>query len=105
MALIQCPDCFTQVSDQAPACPKCARPILLRAVEATRKKWKAVQLVGGLILVVGMPLMCGGVFVESNPGLDTICQGFWTAVVGVSLMVLGRTGEWWFCGPAVRSSR
>jgi DNA-directed RNA polymerase subunit RPC12/RpoP len=26
MALIACPDCGTQVSDQAPACPKCGRP-------------------------------------------------------------------------------
>jgi len=26
MALITCPDCGTQASDQAPACPRCARP-------------------------------------------------------------------------------
>ena len=27
MALITCPDCKNSVSDQAPACPKCGRPI------------------------------------------------------------------------------
>lgn len=27
MALIQCPDCKTEVSDSASSCPKCARPI------------------------------------------------------------------------------
>ena len=27
MALIKCPDCGTECSDQAPACPKCARPL------------------------------------------------------------------------------
>jgi type IV pilus assembly protein PilA len=27
MALVTCPDCGTQVSDQAPACPRCARPL------------------------------------------------------------------------------
>lgn len=27
MALIACPDCQTEVSDQAPACPKCGRPL------------------------------------------------------------------------------
>jgi len=27
MALINCPDCGTEVSDAAPACPKCGRPI------------------------------------------------------------------------------
>jgi hypothetical protein len=27
MPLISCPDCKTQVSDKAPACPKCGAPI------------------------------------------------------------------------------
>lgn len=27
MALINCPDCETQVSDAAATCPKCARPM------------------------------------------------------------------------------
>ncbi len=27
MPLIKCPDCSTEVSDQAPACPKCGRPM------------------------------------------------------------------------------
>lgn len=27
MALVTCPDCGTQISDQAPACPKCGRPL------------------------------------------------------------------------------
>ena len=26
MALVTCPDCAAQVSDAAPACPKCGRP-------------------------------------------------------------------------------
>jgi predicted RNA-binding Zn-ribbon protein involved in translation (DUF1610 family) len=26
MPLVTCPDCGTEVSDQAPACPKCGRP-------------------------------------------------------------------------------
>lgn len=31
MALIDCPDCATRISDQAAACPQCARPILVAA--------------------------------------------------------------------------
>lgn len=27
MPLVKCPDCGTEVSDQADACPKCARPM------------------------------------------------------------------------------
>ena len=30
MALINCPDCGTEVSDAAAACPKCSRPISAR---------------------------------------------------------------------------
>lgn len=30
MALIKCPDCARDVSDQAPACPNCGRPIAAR---------------------------------------------------------------------------
>lgn len=30
MALLKCPDCGAQVSDKAPACPQCGRPILAR---------------------------------------------------------------------------
>src|SRR2546425_5569619 len=29
MALITCPDCRKQISDQAPACPSCGRPATL----------------------------------------------------------------------------
>jgi hypothetical protein len=31
MPLIKCPDCATEISDQAPACPKCARPMTAAA--------------------------------------------------------------------------
>lgn len=34
MALIQCPDCKQDVSDAAPACPRCGRPIAARPVPA-----------------------------------------------------------------------
>jgi DNA-directed RNA polymerase subunit RPC12/RpoP len=33
MPLVTCPDCGTEVSDQAPACPKCGRPAALKKEE------------------------------------------------------------------------
>ena len=33
MALVTCPDCQAQISDAAPACPKCGRPMGARPVE------------------------------------------------------------------------
>ncbi len=41
MALIKCPDCETDVSDQAVACPKCARPI--KKVPKARKSSPKVE--------------------------------------------------------------
>jgi len=37
MALISCPDCHSQVSDLAPACPKCGRPVLLKKGLSSRE--------------------------------------------------------------------
>jgi len=34
MALINCPDCETEVSDQAEACPKCGYPIIKQPAQA-----------------------------------------------------------------------
>ncbi|MEO6803747.1 MAG: hypothetical protein ABI197_10960, partial [Granulicella sp.] len=36
MALIKCQDCGTDVSDAAPACPKCARPIAMEVRQSDR---------------------------------------------------------------------
>lgn len=36
MALLLCPDCEHQVSDQAPACPKCGRPMPQMAKQVVR---------------------------------------------------------------------
>lgn len=54
MALIKCPDCQSEVSELAPACPKCGRPNAAplkeertQLIEATGKEWKAIQLIGG----------------------------------------------------------
>jgi len=54
MALIVCPDCGTQASDQAPACPRCARP--LRAFAP--KKGMGVGLIIGIVaLLVVLPVL------------------------------------------------
>ena len=35
MALTTCPDCGTEVSEQAPSCPKCGRPMAGQIVTYT----------------------------------------------------------------------
>ena len=56
MALIQCPDCGNDVSDQAAACPKCARP-LRRHVSTTGKRAILLSVAG--LLLFGCGVMVG----------------------------------------------
>lgn len=73
MALLKCPDCLADVSDAAPACPKCGRTlaagkaVLVRRVAFTGPgawiqglgvvppfigfaKWGALGIIGGLMI-------------------------------------------------------
>lgn len=103
MALISCPDCSTEVSDMAAACPKCARPIAsqqstivnmrepessvrnTQTVEATGKGWKAQQVIAGFGIVIGFFAM----FAKDNSMAGPI--------LGVSLLwwLFARVGSWW----------
>ncbi len=47
MPLITCPDCSSQVSDAAPACPKCGRPIAPMKIEATATALRATKANAG----------------------------------------------------------
>lgn len=50
MALRECPDCKEQVSDSAPACPKCGKP--MPDAKPPKKKLSKVQW--ALIIVIGI---------------------------------------------------
>jgi len=38
MALVRCPECGAEVSDAAPQCPKCGRPLLAKAAAPATTK-------------------------------------------------------------------
>jgi hypothetical protein len=104
MPLIKCPDCGTDVSDRAVACPKCAAPLqgispdrpsahpspaaadsAPVVIEQTRKQWKGLQLVSVVLVCLGA-ITC----VAQAPTATAI---FW--VVGMVLYVASRLGAWW----------
>jgi len=81
MALITCPDCTTEISDAAVACPKCARPMAAKkAVDAAGK--------GGMSLptAVGIGMIGLGVymFFGQNSVFGIVLGGF--GFVGVILL-------------------
>lgn len=100
MALINCPDCKTEVSSLAAACPKCARPIAAPAtspespqqktqtIEATAKDWKAIQLLGALILCFSF-----GAF-----AVHDTAKGSVLLFSGIVVLVVGMVGAWWHHG-------
>jgi len=68
MALIKCPDCGADVSDAAPVCPKCGRPIARQADEpdapsaAPRSKAAARSSTRVTVTVSSFVLVCAGIF-------------------------------------------
>lgn len=104
MALINCPDCGTQVSDRAAACVKCGAPIAaltgqsvqpteaphVQTIEQTGKVYKGQQALGVVAIVVGIIMMMAG---DSGSGANV----FGAIVAGIGLIVYfaARLGAWW----------
>lgn len=114
MALINCPECGTQVSDRAPACPNCAYPLRsggsgapassspsqmrderAQVIEQTSKKWKGHQLLGAALLVIGT-VTCFGGAAEEGGGGTTVTVGTIMATVGLLWFIVARFGAWWY---------
>ena len=99
MALTTCPDCQKQISDQAPACPYCGRPMQpgaisekTQTIEVTGKSWKGMQLIGGLFICIGV-ISC--IYLISDPtSSDTTAVIF--LVLGIILIIAGKFGAWWY---------
>jgi hypothetical protein len=54
MALIVCPDCKKEVSDNAPLCPQCGRSMAIIAATPPKKsKWKIILIVFSALVAIG----------------------------------------------------
>ncbi len=97
MPLITCPGCSTQVSDKAPACPKCGHPFAAQTVQFNARKWKALQLLGGLVLAIGVLAMCA-FLVAGYPIGEQPAGAARVTAVGLVIYLVGRLGRWWYHG-------
>ncbi len=77
MALINCPECDTSISDKAPSCPKCG-VVLIKKDPDRRNK---TQNMGCLIVVIGMVVM--GVTPLPSVGAFVFGLGFLVLIVGL----------------------
>jgi 4-hydroxy-3-methylbut-2-en-1-yl diphosphate synthase IspG/GcpE len=101
MSLISCSECAREVSDRAFACPACGNPMLeidagsptahssrTVKIEATGKKYKALELAGAAAISVAV--------VSCSVGAPNNSQ--WSGlvfVIGAALYGYGRVGAWW----------
>jgi hypothetical protein len=93
MALIQCGECAQQVSDKAPACPRCGAPVAagearpVVTTQQTAKRYKGMQLWGAVILCIGVVMMMAGG--------NSAVWGLLVGLAGCGLYAVGRFRAWW----------
>ncbi len=103
MALIACPDCGAQVSDQAAHCIKCGRPLAAsndatRGVEAaittqqTAKRYKKQMLIAAVVCCVGLVV---AISAEAG-GWRTF--GSIVTLFGLVMYLSAKTRAWWVNG-------
>lgn len=103
MALIKCPECENEVSDQALSCPSCGHPLQSIdqitqqspiTIEQTTKKWKVVKLISVIFIIIGLFLFFTGL---QDGGFENFKTGLGFTVAFLSLIgfLVGKFGAWW----------
>lgn len=94
MAMIQCPECGKEISDQAQTCPHCGNPIHPIVIEKTSKNWKLAKLISWIVLLVGGYLFLRG---YGSGGWENPMTGggFTLGFLGFVSLLVAKFGAWW----------
>lgn len=97
MPMIDCPECGEKVSDQSTSCIHCGMPFQSKqntqTIEATSKKWKKLQLIGGLLIATSIP--CGFIGASSSYSTVFFLLAVITFVAGITAYTKGKFGAWY----------
>ena len=86
--LIKCPECGKDnISDQAPHCPSCGYAIQAVTIEKTSKKWKQLQLIAALIIIISFVMIIAGNY-----------YGAIGLLIGLIMVFYVRAKAWWHHG-------
>ncbi|WP_375265715.1 hypothetical protein [Planktotalea sp.] len=105
MALIECRECNSKISDHAEACPSCGAPMSvasetaaagaqLRTVQLTSKKLKFHTLISIALMIIGAVWF----FSTSKPEEIGTPYGFFMFVAGGIFFIITRIRVWWHHG-------
>lgn len=94
MALIQCPECGKEISDQAESCPHCGNPLRPVVIESTSKKWKTATVIAWIVFLTGTYLFLRGLGSGGweNPMTGS---GFSLGLIGLIALMIAKFGSWW----------
>lgn len=71
-------------------------------IQATGKKWKAMQALGGLALLTGVTVLIMGLAMRDGSreleDATVAAVGILVLLAGLPAYLLGRMGAWWFHG-------
>jgi hypothetical protein len=102
--MMPCPACGQMISRKATACPSCAHPIAYNpapgspnrpiVIEKTAKRWKGLQLIGALTMILGV-MTCAGSASQPQSNENTVAVATLAAVAGLFIFIIGRFLAWW----------
>ena len=106
MALITCPECTREISDQAATCPGCGVSIAGQAsaggnnsapkrpvtIEETGKKYKKQMLLSAAVMCAGVVLAVGS---ASTPGVGVPAGPVFLIFLGLMWFIGARIAAWW----------
>ena len=115
MALIKCPECQSEVSDQALSCPKCGFPLKgeaslvsdvnkiveekIQTVQLTSKKWKKMKLIFVPMFILGLFVFPSNLlallFRSEEPSRAGLVLGGLFFFVGFIGTLVAFFGAWW----------
>jgi len=106
MALINCPECGTQVSDKAEKCPKCAYPFQGKAsnqnegmkvseVQLTKKKHKRRFIWAAIMASIGIIFILIGTGNSGEKASSSLIIGLILLVIAIIYSIIVRAIRWW----------
>lgn len=81
MALLQCPDCSASVSDAAPACVKCGKPLKPAAHPQIEGRFRWLEWIGFILATLGV-VSCAASGGAGTVGTVIGCIGLFIFIVG-----------------------
>ncbi|QDT76016.1 hypothetical protein [Lacipirellula limnantheis] len=94
-----CPGCGAAVS--IPSLPVAATEAEVLTIEATSKKWKLIQLIGGAGIVVATISLAFDLRTAVGDPTVNFPLGWFTMgllILSIPVYVIGRVGAWWYHG-------